>query len=97
MAQFPFEQVGVPLLDGHTLPQEPQLRMSVFKSTSQPFKILLSQFANPVLHVMVQAEEVQDVKPLIPVGQTLPQVPQFWGSEAVSVSQPFARLPSQFE
>jgi len=76
MPQFPFVQDGLPLTDEHILPQAPQLLTSLVVLISQPSARLPLQFANPVVHVIPQAEDEQIATPLIPGGQVMPHPPQ---------------------
>jgi hypothetical protein len=72
---------------GQAFVQEPQLKESVLRSTSQPFaSALLSQSAKPGLHRITQLPEVQLGVPLAAL-QTVPQAPQSI-VVSVSVSQP---------
>jgi hypothetical protein len=79
------EQFG--LLGGQTLSHVPQLNVSVFKSTSQPFtSALSSQSAKPELHRISHVPAPQVGVPLA-VLHTVPQPPQLL-VELVSASQP---------
>jgi len=88
------EHDGVPFVPLHAAPQEPQFAVLVLRFASQPLFGLLSQLANPELHVGTHAPVVQVVVPLAFV-QLLPQLPQFPVLVFVFVSQPFEAMPSQ--
>jgi len=83
----------VPL--GQTVPQAPQLVLLVLVLTSQPLAALPSQSAKPVAQAAsVQAPALQVV---VALGNTQarPHPPQWVALVVVSVSQPFAAVPSQ--
>jgi len=88
-------QTGVPPeLLGHLLPQVLQLFTSELRLISQPFAKLLSQFPNPLLHVMPQLPLVQVAVPFVEL-QALLQPPQCAVFEFLLTSHPLAGLPSQ--
>jgi hypothetical protein len=68
---------------------------SVLLLTSHPSKKLPLQLRNPMLQKKPHAEAWQVRVELGTVGQTLPQLPQLLESELLSISHPFAGLPSQ--
>src|SRR5262249_34255692 len=96
--QLDLAQPGVPLATGgQTLPQAPQWLTLFVVFVSQPFAGLPSQFPNPAPQpATAQLELAQDGVPLAMAGQTVPQALQLFRLDVVSVSQPFAVLPSQF-
>ena len=94
-----FAHVGAPPVGaGQTLPQAPQLFVSVAVLTSKPFVGLLSQSEYPVAHVPVVHEYTPAVAVhfgvLWLVMHALKQVPQLLVL-VMSVSQPFFAMPSQ--
>lgn len=68
---------------------------SVFRLISQPFVVLLSQLAKPVLQAIAQVPPLHEGVPLVPLQMVL-HPPQLFVLEAVFVSHPFASFPSQF-
>src|SRR4051812_32790148 len=79
-----------------TMPQAPQLTASVWRFTSQPLPGLLSQSANPTLHLPTPHWLIwQPPVPLATPGHTLPQAPQLPASLPRSTSQPSFMLPLQ--
>ena len=94
MPQLPPVQEGVPLTELQALPQTPQCEVLLDRLTSQPLFALPSQFPYPRLQTMPQLSPVQFAVPFVEL-HAFPQAPQFAGELSSSVSQPFARLPSQ--
>lgn len=70
----------------HWLPQAPQLEVLEFVSVSQPV-LPVSQCMKPALQAHWQAPATQEGVPFV-VEQTVPHLPQFLMSVAVSVAQP---------
>lgn len=83
--------------DGQTTPQAPQLKLDDVRFTSQPLAASPSQLAKPALQAPI--EHVPFTHTVLAFGklQTLPQAPQLFVLFDKLVSQPFARIPSQFE
>jgi hypothetical protein len=76
--------------------QPPQFFASLVMLTSQPLAPLPSQSARPAAHVdTVQTWAVQTSDAALML-QTCPQDPQLFGSCAMSISQPFEAIVSQF-
>ena len=73
---------------GQTLAHPPQLFTSVWLFTLHPCESTPSQFANPVLHMMLQAPATQVGVAFACVGQTLPHVLQLFGSVSTSTHAP---------
>jgi hypothetical protein len=92
VVQMPAVQL-VPI--AQTLPQPPQLFLSVWVSTSQPFAALLSQLAIGALHM--GSLHLPPTHPSTPpvMLHGCPQAPQFPTFVLVSISQPFAGFLSQ--
>ena len=61
---------------------------------SQPFETLASQLAKPGLQLIVHVPAEQPAMPFSEL-QAFVHEPQWFGSLPRSVSQPFAKLPSQ--
>lgn len=78
----------------HTVPHAPQLLVVVI-DVSQPLATLPSQLPKPAEHVISQVEFTHVPTPPAWL-HLLPQLPQLFGSVAVSTSQPFVVFPSQF-
>ena len=79
----------------HTVPQAPQLLAVVLVLVSQPLTMLLSQLPYGAVQVMPQLPLPQNGAPFVLL-QPVPQAPQFAKSVLKLVSQPLARLLSQF-
>jgi hypothetical protein len=92
--QTPAMQFGVPPAEGQTAPQPPQLFTSEARTASQPFDSIPSQLAYPALHTMPHEEPLHVAVPCCAL-QVVPHAPQLLGEVLVSVSQPFAAMPSQ--
>jgi hypothetical protein len=80
----------------HTVPQAPQFDGDVAVETSQPFDATWSQSANPALHDATVHEAPLHAAVAFGRLHALWHAPQFAGSIATFVSQPFEGLPSQF-
>jgi len=80
---WPLEQLGVPLVLEQTLPQLPQLLLSIWRSTHA-----LPHFEKPVLQVKPHVLEVQVAVPFGGAEQAFPQEPQFDTSLVVSTQFP---------
>ncbi len=93
MVQVPPTQLPTPLVWLHTLPQLPQLFASFVRLTSQPFAMLLSQFAKSVLQVIEQVDAMQVAVSLL-VLHAFPQPPQLSGSVVMWVAQVLELLQS---
>lgn len=78
-----------------TVPHAPQLRASVWMLTSQPSTEAPLQFAKPALQAARLHTPSAHVAEALGRTQARPHPPQLFGSPRVSVSQPFAGLPSQ--
>jgi hypothetical protein len=96
IAQLPFEQVGVACARLHAALHAPQFALEVFVFTSQPSLESMLQSSNgavhvPTRHVLATQSAVETCGRLH--GELQP--PQFAGSVAVFVSQPFVPRPSQ--
>jgi hypothetical protein len=88
-------QPAVPLTTKHCWLHPPQLFGSLLVCVSQPSTARWSQSWKPALHdATVHAPPAQPAVPFASL-QTCPQVPQLFVSAPVSVSHPFAGLPSQ--
>jgi len=77
------------------LPHAPQWLTSVPTFTSQPLASWLSQFSQSVAQSIPHVLLLQVAVPWPPDGQTLLQLPQCAGLDAMSISHPFVALPSQ--
>ena len=79
-----FGKVGL----GHVATQAPLLQVSV------PLRGCAGHVTQAVPHCIVPGAQLLQTPPLqwVPVRQTLPHVPQWFGSFAVSTSQPLAAL-----
>ncbi len=76
--------------------QAPQLALSVFVFTSQPFAGLPSQSAKPALHAPIAQVPAAHVAPAFANEQRIPHPPQLFTSVARTfVSQPVLASPSQ--
>lgn len=93
MPHRPPEQVAVPFVELHTVPQLPQLPGRL-RFVSQPLAALPSQLPHPELQTMPQTPPEQVAVPLVEL-QTVPQPPQARGLLLVIVSHPLLALPSQ--
>jgi hypothetical protein len=85
---------GVPPV--HALPQRPQLLVPL-RAVSQPLEGLPSQSPKPGSHDSPQVPLAQVAAPLVPLGQTRPQVPQLPAELSVATSQPLLGWLSQSE
>lgn len=86
--QLPPEQVFVALVCWHTVPQPPQLLLSLANTTSQPLLLLPSQFPSaPASQAGLQAANVHVLAPC-GAWQARPHVPQLLLFERKSTSQP---------
>jgi hypothetical protein len=74
--------------DVHTVPHAPQFAAADDRSTSQPFDASSSQLPNPAEHVSTHDPLVQLAVPFVPVGQTLPQLPQLFASKFTLMQVP---------
>ena len=72
------------------VPHPPQLFGSLETSRSQPFAVLLSQSAQPVVQLPPQTPPLQFVK--CNCAQSFPQAPQFVGDVRMFVSHPSSCL-----
>eukprot|EP00698_Gefionella_okellyi_P018402 TRINITY_DN550_c0_g1_i1.p3 TRINITY_DN550_c0_g1~~TRINITY_DN550_c0_g1_i1.p3 ORF type:complete len:143 (+),score=28.75 TRINITY_DN550_c0_g1_i1:305-733(+) len=82
--------------EGQTLPQLPQLLLSDCRLISHPSCTRPLQFPNPVLQEPPHCALAQERTMFAPEGQTLPQLPQLFKSDAELVSHPLlCRFPSQ--
>ena len=86
------EQLAVPLAAVQSLPQKPQSVSVLVKLVSQSAR-LASQSPRPAGHV--DAWQRWFAQTWKDVSQLTAQPPQFFGSEAMWVSQPLPGLPSQ--
>jgi hypothetical protein len=66
-----------------TIPQPPQLFGSVFMLTSQPLAVLPSQLAKPPLQEAIWHLPLAHTAVALGRAQTLPQLPQLFGSVLV--------------
>ncbi len=89
--QYP-RPAGAP---AHAFEHAPQCRASVSMLISQPFATVVSQSANPALHMPTAHTPAVHAGAALGAVQAIPQTPQFDGSLAVSTSQPFTGLASQ--
>ena len=81
---------------GHTLPQAPQLLLSVLTLISQPFVAIASQLRKPALQAPRPQAPVVHVDAALAKEQRTPQPPQLFTSvERTLVSQPLLAVPSQ--
>jgi len=94
MPHVPPMQLGVPVVEGQTLPQPPQLLTSVLVPVSHPLLGFPSQFLKPEPQTGVQAPALQEVVPCSLL-HAVPQAPQLSSEVCVLVSQPLRGLPSQ--
>ena len=93
MTQAPLVQVAEPLAAEQTMPQPPQLLMSVCVLISQPSVFLLAlQSAKPTVQAPLQIPPVQLWLAMWLVEQAEPQPPQLFGSAPVEISQPSVSL-----
>ncbi len=76
------------------LPQAPQLALSAWVFTSQPFIALLSQLAKPWAHAPRAQPELTQLPLALAKLQRTPQPPQLVSASRL-VSQPFVASPSQ--
>jgi hypothetical protein len=82
--QTPAVHVAVPLEGvGQTWPQPPQLFGSVLVLTSHPSAVSWLQSAKPWLQVAIRQVPLTHVAVALGRAQTLPQLPQFFGSVLV--------------
>jgi len=72
----------------HPRPQAPQLAALVFVSTSHPFSVAPSQFANPGRQMMPHTPTAQSTPAFARTGQALPQRPQWAAADRVSTQAP---------
>jgi hypothetical protein len=86
--------VGVPFCVAHMTPHEPQFPI-VVSVASHPLATLLSQLPKPGLHESVHIP-FEQLGVSLTVLQTLPHVPQLFGSVPVEVSQLVPGLPGQW-
>jgi hypothetical protein len=91
--QAPSEQPPDTMFGGalaaQSLPQAPQFSSSVARTASQPLAPDPSQLSKPASHTWPHVLALQDGSALSQSsGQTVVQLPQAFGSEAVLVSQP---------
>lgn len=98
-AQLPFEQLAVPFIELHSLPQPPQFDRSRLRSASQPSSIAPGcgplQSVNPVLQLGVQRPFKHVRESTLNVEQTPPHEPQLLMSFVTLSSQPVEISPSQ--
>ena len=80
---------------GHTLPQPPQLRVSVAVDDSQPLALAPSQSARPKRQVVAQVPAVHIAVDVEVPEHARPHDPQLPVEVRRSVSQPLAAMPSQ--
>jgi hypothetical protein len=94
IAQVPWVQAAVPLVELQRVPQSPQWLVLVWRSVSQPFCLSPSQSPKLALQVGVQAPAVQLE---VPFGFThsASQAPQCLEFVASSISQPLPAFLSQ--
>ncbi len=95
IAHVPAEHTGEAFASVQTRPHMPQFAMPVRTSTSQPSAALPLQLPKPGVHAAtVHAPRAH---PAVAFGRAhdRPHMPQWAGVVLVSVSQPFAALPSQ--
>ena len=93
MAHWPPAQVAVPLVDGQTLPQPPQLLGLDCTLTSQPSKGLPLQFEKPVLQTNPQVPPLQVGVEFGPTGHGVQDVPQVCGLELLTQIPPHEWVP----
>lgn len=86
--------VAAPFCTRQTLPHAPQLATLLVVAVSQPSLALALQLPKPEAHAIPHAPPEQNAEPWLPSHVT-PQPPQLVTAVVVSVSQPFALLPSQ--
>lgn len=92
------EQAAVMWLAEQTMPQPPQLLVLVATFVSQPSLCLLPlQSAKPAVQAPLHTPEAQLWMAMWLLEQTVPQLPQLFGSVLTLTSQPFAVTLSQFE
>ena len=78
------------------MPHPPQFDASLSVSCSQPSRNWPLQFAQPLAHASTtQSPSAHEEAATLSASQVRPQPPQFAVSEVTSVSQPFAKSPSQ--
>jgi len=76
----------------HTIVQVPQLLVSLFRSTLQPFaRNVPSQLSKPALQVPLQFPPAHALVAMLKLEQAALQPPQLLGSELTSTLQPLAR------
>src|SRR5438105_4498350 len=85
MGHTPFVQLA-PF--AHTLPQPPQLFLSVLMLISQPLAAMPSQSRNPALHMPMPQVELLHAALALAIEHTLLQPPQLPGSNLVLVHMP---------
>ena len=90
--QTPPEQRDPPT---HTVPQAPQLALSVRVSTSQPLAATRSQSAKPGEQAAIVQPPDEQAAVALGSAQARPQTPQFATAVWRFISQPFAAVPSQ--
>jgi hypothetical protein len=82
--QTPFAQMP----DAQRCPQAPQLRKSLLRFVSQPFKDWPSQFAKPELQFAITHAPPEHAAVPFAATQIVPQTPQLSGSDCVLTHTP---------